>query len=202
MTSIEEIVAVVLGVIAVFLATRQNVWTYPLGIVSVFIYIEIFYEVKLYADMGLQVFFIILQVYGWYEWLYGGENKTVLRVSRVPLRTGIVLALCVLAGTAALGYSLHRLTDASLPYIDSFLAVLSMAGQWLLAKKYIENWSVWIAVNIGSIAMYGYKELYFTMVLYGVYLALAVMGYREWKKEIDSHSVPKLEPSSDLKPFE
>src|SRR3990172_7938117 len=102
MTTIEEIVAVVLGVIAVYFATRQNVWTYPLGIISVFIYIEIFYEVKLYADMGLQVFFIILQMYGWYEWLYGGENKTVLRVSRVPFKTGIILALFVCAGTAVL----------------------------------------------------------------------------------------------------
>ena len=184
MTSIEEVFAVILGVIAVYLSTRQNVWTYPLGIISVFIYIEIFYEVKLYADMGLQVFFIILQVYGWYEWLYGGEHKSVLHVSRTPFKTGIILALFVFAGTAVLGYTLHRTTDASLPYIDSFLAVLSMVAQWLLAKKYIENWNVWVAVNIGSIAMYGYKELYFTMVLYGVYLALAIIGYREWKKEI------------------
>jgi nicotinamide mononucleotide transporter len=184
MTSIEEVIAVILGVIAVYLSTRQNVWTYPLGIISVFIYIEIFYEVKLYADMGLQVFFIILQVYGWYEWLYGGENKTTLHVSRASVKIGIVLSIFVLAGTAVLGYTLQKTTDASLPYIDSFLAVLSMAGQWLLAKKYIENWSVWIVVNVGSIAMYGYKGLYFTMVLYGVYLILAVIGYREWKKEI------------------
>ena len=186
MTSIEEIIAVILGVIAVYLSTKQNVWTYPLGIISVFIYIEIFHEVKLYADMGLQVFFIILQAYGWYEWLYGGENKTVLHVSRTPLRAWVVLSFFVVAGTALLGYTLHRLTDASLPYVDSFLAVLSMAAQWQLAKKYIENWSVWIGVNIGSIAMYGYKGLYFTMVLYGVYLVLAFMGYWEWKKEINS----------------
>jgi nicotinamide mononucleotide transporter len=184
MTSIEEVIAVILGVVAVYLATRQNVWTYPLGIVSVFIYIEIFYEVKLYADMGLQVFFIILQVYGWYEWLYGGENRTALHVSRVSFRSGIIVAVIVCIGTVILGYLLHQLTDASLPYIDSFLAVLSMAGQWLLARKYIENWSVWVAVNVGSIAMYGYKGLYFTMVLYGVYLGLAIVGYKEWKKEL------------------
>lgn len=184
MTSIEEVVAVILGIVAVYLATRQNVWTYPLGIISVFLYIEIFYEVKLYADMGLQVFFIVLQAYGWYEWLYGGENKTALHVSRIPVRSALIVALIVCAGTLAFGYTLHQLTDASLPYIDSFLAVLSMAGQWLLARKYIENWSVWIGVNVGSIAMYGYKELYVTMVLYGVYLVLAMIGYREWKKEL------------------
>lgn len=183
MTTIEEIVAVILGVIAVYLSTRQNVWTYPLGIISVFVYIEIFYEVKLYADMGLQVFFIILQAYGWYEWLYGGEHRTALHVSRIHARTAAITALIVCAGTVLLGYTLHQFTDASLPYVDSFLAVLSMAGQWMLAKKYLENWNVWIAVNAGSIAMYGFKELYFTTALYGVYLILAIMGYREWKKE-------------------
>lgn len=184
MTSGVEIVAVLLGVIAVYLSTRQNVWTYPLGIISVFLYIDIFFTVKLYADMGLQVFFIALQAYGWYEWLYGGENKSALRVSRVPRRVRLLLLLIVAVGTAMLGMTLHQYTDASLPYVDSFLAVLSMAGQWLLARKYIENWPVWIVVNIGSIAMYGYKELYFTMVLYGVYLILAVIGYVAWKKDI------------------
>lgn len=184
MTTIEEIIAVILGVIAVYLSTRQNVWTYPLGIISVFLYIEIFYDVKLYADMGLQVFFIVLQAYGWYEWLYGGENKTALHVSRMPFRAGAICAAIVVAGTFGLGYTLHRLTDASLPYIDSLLAVLSMVAQWMLARKYLENWNIWIAVNIGSILMYGYKELYFTTILYGVYLVLAVIGYREWKKEL------------------
>jgi nicotinamide mononucleotide transporter len=184
-----EPVAVLLGIIAVFYATRQNVWTYPLGIISVFIYIFIFFDVKLYADMGLQVFFIVLQAYGWYEWLYGGEHKTALHVSKISLRMIVLNGLFVAAGTVLLGYSLHRLTDAALPYIDSFLAVLSMSGQWMMARKYIENWSVWIAVNIGSIGMYGIKGLYFTMFLYGVYLVLAIMGYREWKKELTAVSV-------------
>lgn len=183
MTSFEEISAVILGIIAVYFSTKQNVWTYPLGIISVFLYINIFYEVKLYADMGLQVFFIILQLYGWYEWLYGGENKSKLRVSKTPKNIVTYNILFVIFGTAILGYTLHTVTDAALPYIDSFLAVLSMSGQYLLARKYLGNWSVWIAVNIGSIAMYGFKELYFTMLLYGVYLGLAILGLRDWKKD-------------------
>lgn len=182
--SIPEIVAVILGLISVYLVVRQNVWCYPLGIVSVFIYIFIFYEVKLYADMGLQVFFIILQVYGWYEWLYGGEAKSELRVTRASLRAYAGSALFVVLGTALLGSLLHRLTDAALPYVDSFLAVLSMVGQWMMARKYLENWPVWVAVNIGSIGMYGMKGLYFTMFLYAVYLVLAVMGYYEWKRSL------------------
>jgi nicotinamide mononucleotide transporter len=189
MASLEEIVAVVLGVVAVYLSTRQNIWTYPLGIVSVFIYIFIFRDVKLYADMGLQVFFIVLQVYGWYEWLYGGEHKSRLHVPHTPRRVAVVNAVAVAVGTAVLGYFLHAWTDAALPYIDSFLAVLSMSGQFLLARKYFQVWHVWMAVNIGSIAMYAMKGLYFTMVLYGVYFVLAVMGYREWRKELKASSV-------------
>ena len=181
---IAEIIAVILGLISVYLVTRQQVWCYPLGIISVFVYIFIFYEVKLYADMGLQVFFIILQAYGWYEWLYGGKEHTALSVSWGTNRVYRMIVLFVLIGTAILGYTLHELTDASLPYVDSFLAVLSMAAQWLMAKKYIENWILWIIVNIGSIAMYGYKGLYFTMFLFAVYFGLAILGYKEWKKSL------------------
>ncbi|MBW7887705.1 MAG: nicotinamide mononucleotide transporter [Bacteroidetes bacterium] len=183
MMPLEEFTAVVLGVLAVYLSTKQNVWTYPLGIISVFIYIDIFYEVKLYADMGLQVFFIALLIYGWHEWLYGGENKTELHVSKTPKKIIGGNIFFVVSATGILGYSLHQLTDASLPYVDSFLAVLSMSGQYLQARKYLGNWSVWVAVNTGSIAMYEMKGLYFTMALYGVYLALAILGYREWKND-------------------
>lgn len=182
--TIIELIAVVLGLISVWLVTRQNVICYPLGIVSVFIYIFIFYEVKLYADMGLQVFFVILQAYGWYEWLYGGENRTALPVRRASRSAMVFLSLFTAAGSASLGYVLHRYTDAAVPFADSMLTVMSMAGQWLVARKYIENWTVWMVVNIGSIAMYGYKELYFTMVLYAVYFGLAIVGYRAWRKEL------------------
>ncbi len=184
MTLLPEIIAVILGVIAVYFSTKQNVWTYPLGIISVFIYIFIFYEVKLYADMGLQVFFIVLQAYGWYEWLYGGENKTVLHVGKISFQNIFFNIIFVVVGTAILGYTLHQLTDASLPYLDSFLAVLSMSGQWMMARKYLESWYVWILVNIGSIGMYGVKELYFTMALYAVYLGLAVLGYKNWNTDL------------------
>lgn len=182
--TIVEGIAVVLGLVSVWLVTRQNILCYPLGIISVFIYIFIFLEVKLYADMGLQVFFIVLQAYGWYEWLYGGENRTALPVRRATKQTLAVLALITAAGSYGLGYILSRYTDAAVPFVDSLLAVMSMAGQWLVARKYIENWSVWMAVNVGSIAMYGYKELYLTMVLYAVYFGLAIVGYRAWRKEL------------------
>lgn len=181
-----ELIAVVLGLVSVWLVTRQNVLCYPLGIISVFLYIFIFFEVKLYADMGLQVFFIVLQAYGWYEWLYGGVNRTALSVQRASLKIVVILSLCTVTGSSLLGYILSGYTDAAVPYVDSLLAVMSMAGQWLIARKYIENWIVWMIVNIGSIAMFGYKELYFTMALYAVYFVLAIVGYREWSKAISA----------------
>jgi nicotinamide mononucleotide transporter len=179
-----EIIAVIFGLLSVYLVTRQNVWCYPLGIVSVFIYIFVFYEVKLYADMGLQVFFIVLQAYGWYVWLYGGKGHTVLNVSWASRTVYGLTTFFVIVATALLGFVLHKLTDASLPYVDSFLAVLSMAAQWMMARKYIENWILWIVVNIGSIGMYGFKGLYFTMFLFAVYFGLAIFGYVEWKKSL------------------
>ncbi|MFA6455378.1 MAG: nicotinamide riboside transporter PnuC [Bacteroidota bacterium] len=187
--TIAEFSAVVLGLISVYLVTRQNVWCYPLGIISVFVYIFIFFDIKLYADMGLQVFFIVLQAYGWYEWLYGGKGHTALHVTWANRTVYWLSALVTVIATAVLGYSLHRLTDAALPYIDSFLAVLSMVAQWMMAKKYIENWILWTAVNIGSIAMYGMKGLYLTMLLYAVYLGLAIFGYFEWKKSLVHQTV-------------
>ncbi|MDD8017984.1 MAG: nicotinamide riboside transporter PnuC [Bacteroidota bacterium] len=187
--NLAEALAVVLGLISVYLMTRQEVWCYPLGIVSVFIYIFIFLEVKLYADMALQVFFIVLQAYGWYEWLYGGEQKSELKVSRISRRIIIISIVFVVFATAIVGYALHQFTDAALPYVDSFLAVLSMTAQWYIARKYIENWHLWVVVNIGSIAMYTFKELYFTAFLYAVYLGLAIVGYREWKKELSAEYV-------------
>lgn len=183
-----EIIAVVLGLISVYLVTRQNVWCYPLGIISVFIYIFIFYKVKLYADMGLQLFFIVLQAYGWYEWLYGGRDHSALSVSWASRRIYLFSALFTMLSTALLGYTLHQLTDASLPYVDSFLAVLSMAAQWMMAKKYIENWILWMIVNIGSIGMYGVKGLYVTMVLFAVYFGLAILGYAEWKRSLQRYA--------------
>lgn len=183
-----EIGAVILGLISVYLTTRQQVWCYPLGIISVFVYIFIFYEVKLYADMGLQVFFIVLQAYGWYEWLYGGKGHTTLKVSWASRSVYSINIIFILIATAILGWTLHKLTDASLPYIDSFLAVLSMSAQWMMAKKYIENWILWVAVNIGSIAMYSFKGLYFTTFLYAVYFGLAILGFWEWKKTLSTQT--------------
>lgn len=179
-----EIIATLLGIISVWFVVRQNIWCYPLGIISVSIYIYIFFNVKLYADMGLQVAFIILQAYGWWEWLHGGENNTELKVSWAKSFVNTLVGILVLISSYFIGTFLKNNTDAALPYWDATMTSLSLAGQYLMAKKNIENWIYWIVVNIISIGMYIVKDLYVTTILYTVYLVLAIIGFFEWKNKL------------------
>jgi nicotinamide mononucleotide transporter len=179
-----ELFAVISGLVCVWLTVKENIWCWPTGLVSVALYLFVFYEAKLYAEAGLQIVFIILQIYGWYEWLRGGEGHTELVISKSSARLRLALAAIATAGTAALGYTLARYTDASLPYLDSTVTVLSLVAQWMLAKKIIENWLIWIAVDLMSIGIYFYKGLYWSTVLYATFLVLATFGYLEWNRTL------------------
>ncbi|HEY5440628.1 MAG TPA: nicotinamide riboside transporter PnuC [Gemmatimonadaceae bacterium] len=176
-----ELLAALLGAISVYLSVRQNIWSWPTAIVNVVVYAFVFYQAKLYADMGLQVIYAALSVYGWYEWLYGGANRTELHVTRTAPRLGAVLTLIVLAGSAALGVFLRGATDAALPFMDSFLSSTSLVAQWMMTKKKLENWLVWIGVDVLYVGMFVFKHLYITAGLYAVFLALAVRGYIDWR---------------------
>lgn len=179
-----EIVAAVTGAISVWLSVRQNIWSWPLAIVNVLLYAVVFYEAKLYADMGLQIVYAVISIYGWYEWLYGGENRTELKVSRTPRRIVWLLVAIGALGAAALGTLLHRTTDASLPWLDSSLSSTSLVAQWMMTRKLLENWAVWIAVDVVYVGMFVYKSLYVTAVLYAVFLVLAARGWIEWRRSL------------------
>jgi nicotinamide mononucleotide transporter len=183
-----EMLAVITGIISVYLSTRENIWSWPTALVNVALYFVVFYEEKLYADMGLQVVYFALSLYGWYEWLYGGENRTELRVSRTSPALGIRLAMIGIACVAVLGTLLARFTDAALPYIDSATASTSLVAQWMMTRKILENWAVWVAVDVVYIAMFIFKRLYLTAGLYAVFLVLAVMGYVQWKRSLVARS--------------
>ena len=156
---------------------------------NVVLYAIVLYEAKLYADMGLQVVYAALSVYGWYVWLHGGENRTGLHVTRTGPRLGVLLALISVAGSVLLGTLLHRATDASLPFMDSALSSTSLVAQWMMTRKKLENWLVWSAVDVLYVGMFIYKELYVTSALYAVFLALAVRGYGEWRRSMTVASV-------------
>ena len=181
-----ELVAAVVGALSVYLSVRQNIWSWPTAIVNVVLYTLVFYDAKLYADMGLQVIYAALSVYGWYEWLHGGENRTELHVSRTSRRLSVILSSLGLAGAGVLGVVLRGATDAALPFMDSFLSSTSLVAQWMMTKKKLENWLVWIGVDVLYVGMFIFKHLYLTAGLYAVFLVLAVRGYVDWRRSMST----------------
>ena len=183
-----EWIAVAFGIGSVFLSTRQNILSWPTAIMNVVLYIAVFYGAKLYADMGLQVVYAVLNAYGWYAWLYGGADRSQLRVSRTSLQTWAVLVVIAMASAVILGVTMKRYTDAALPYMDASLTATSLVAQWMMTRKKIENWIVWVAVDLVYIPMYIYKHLYLTAGLYAVWMALSAVGYKQWRQTLQSQA--------------
>ncbi|MBF8961612.1 nicotinamide mononucleotide transporter [Pontibacter sp. FD36] len=187
--SLIEVVGVITGIAGVWLAAKQSIWTWPISVVSVTAYVFIFYDARLYADMGLNAFYIITSFYGWYEWLYGGKGHTERKVTNVRQQELWVLIALVVAFTGGLGYFLDNYTDADLSYTDSATTAVSLMAYWLMAKKRLENWLVWLAVDVVYVGVYAYKELYLTAFLYFIFLILATIGYLDWKRDMEKEAV-------------
>jgi nicotinamide mononucleotide transporter len=181
-----EHVAVACGLANIYLTIRQNIWCWPVGVVMVSLYIYIFFGAKLYSDTGLQVFFLVMQFYGWYEWTRGGVEhaRSLSAVRRLSRRGWILTSAGVLAGTAALGGVMRHFTDAALPYPDAFTTMLSVIAQFQLTRKILENWTLWIVADVVYIGVYSIKSLYWTAGLYVVFLILCVLGYKEWRESM------------------
>lgn len=170
----------------VFLATRQNIWSWPVGVVAVSLYLYVFAEAKLYSDAGLQVFFLVMQFYGWYQWTRGGVEhaKSLSPVTRLSRRGWLLTLAGVAAWTLGLGTVMHRHTDAAAPYPDAFTTILSVIAQFLMTRKILENWTLWIVADVVYIGVYTYKALYPTTGLYAIFLALCIKGYLDWKRDV------------------
>jgi nicotinamide mononucleotide transporter len=177
-----EITGVVTGLLCVALAAINNIWNWPIAIVSVGIYIFIFFNTHLYADMGLQVYFMIMNFYGWYYWSRKPDNEEktpVLIVTKVEL---IYSAIAVVIFTFILG-SLLKYTPASFPFLDSFCTACSLVAQVYLARKILENWLIWIFVDIIYVGIYIFKGLELTAIMYGIYVGIALWGYFDWRED-------------------
>lgn len=185
-----ELVAVVVTLIAVYLTARQIIWCWPLALVSVSLYAVIFFQAKLYADMGLQAFYFALALYGWWAWLHGGEDHGELQVTLSSGKMRISLGLIGAFFGVVLGFTLHQLTDASLPFMDSTLTSFSIVAQWMQTRKKLEAWLVWLAVDVFYVGMFLYKGLYPTAGLYALFLYLALLGFVEWKRSMGRTWVP------------
>ena len=175
-----EVVAVFLGIANVGLLMRRSIWNYPFGICMVTLYGFIFFEAKLYSDMLLQGFFFAIQCYGWWYWLQGLPEDGHIKVRVLPARAYAPYTLAAVAGIVGLGTLMARLTDAALPYWDATTTVLSVIAQILLARRRLENWILWIVVDVLAIGIYYVKGLYPTMVLYTIFLGMASGGLLLW----------------------
>jgi len=182
--SLLEAVAVVFGIISVWLSVREHVVSWPTAIVSVSLYFFVFKDARLYADMGLQVFYAAISAYGWYHWLYGGQDRSGLRVSLTPRAVWIGLPVAWIIGTLALGTLLHRTTNAALPYVDSSLTIGSLLAQWMMTRKYVENWGIWVALDVAYVIVFLNRDLKLTAFLYVVYGILAWRGLVEWRRSL------------------
>ena len=201
-----EVFGAITGVIYVFLEIRQTIWLWPIGIITSAVYIWVFFIGKLYADMSLQVYYLVISCLGWYWWAKGtgqraqsselrsqgtrykeaaaGGREGELPVTRITLKTGLVLAAVLSVLFIVMCFILDRLTDSPVPGWDSFITSLSIVATWMLARKIYEHWLLWIVVNSVAVALFLSRGLYPTVILYVVYGIMSFIGLTAWKKTI------------------
>jgi len=187
-TTIIEVIAVVFGLLSVIYARKENILVFPTGIISVIIYVYICQKFGLYADMGINAFYLIMSVYGWYNWTHQKGKAETRAISRTSKKEKIYLSILSVIFFVVIRYILINYTDSTVPNIDSITTSIFLIGMWLMSLKKIENWTLWIIGDAISIPLYAYKGLALTSVQYSVFLVIAVMGYISWKQNIDNNT--------------
>ncbi|MFR9495033.1 MAG: nicotinamide riboside transporter PnuC [Rikenellaceae bacterium] len=195
-----EIVGALIGLLYVILEYRANVWLWPVGVVMPAIYIYIYYQAGIYADMGINVYFLVAAIYGWVVWQRSRNaypkpkedghqevEDATLGIVRTSRKEWFWCSMLFAASFALLAYILVNYTSSSVPYSDSFTTALSIVGMWMLAHKRVEHWVLWIVVDAVSVVIYVEKGLYPTAILYAIYTVIAMAGYVKWLK-LMSHS--------------
>ena len=186
-----ELLGTFFGLLSVILASKANILTWPTGIINEIAFFILFFQVQLYADMFLQIFFFVLTIYGWYFWNKKPNKK---KVSRLQLNTLIKYLLLLILGTLILGALISKIhiylpayfhIPASYPYFDAFTTIASIIGTVLLSRKIIETWLFWIAVDIVSIVLYFKKDIYVMSIEYFIFLVICIIGYLNWKKMLE-----------------
>lgn len=176
-----ELFAAALGVIAVWLTVKQNPWCWPIGLVMVLLYSWIFFEVKLYSDMLLQVVYAVLQLYGWWQWTRAGAQHQGRQVTSLNARQ-ISFGLGIGAiGSLALGAAMAHWTDAAQPWLDAALTAFSLVAQLWMAQKRLQCWALWFVVDVIFVGLFIYKGLYLTAGLYALFTVIALQGWRDWR---------------------
>jgi nicotinamide mononucleotide transporter len=179
-----ELIAVAFGLASVWLAAREHILNWPTAIINVGIFFVLFWQARLYADAVLQLFYLSLSVYGWWAWLRGGTQHRELQVARAGRGVWTLGLPAALAAGAGLGFVLRRYTDSPVPFLDSTLTTVSLLAQWMMTRKLLENWVVWIVLDVVYVPMFISRGLPWTSVQYAVFLALAWMGYTGWRRSL------------------
>ena len=177
-----EMTGALLSAWAVWLTARRRPLCWPIGLLSVLVYVGIFVEAKLYSDALLQVAFAGLIVYGWVRWVKNLDASGRVRVAALSRRHAVMHLLVGVLGALALGFAMHRWTDAALPWLDAALTSFSLVAQWWQDRRHTAAWWLWIIVDVIYVGEYIYKHLLITAVLYAVFIVLAAIGLRAWRR--------------------
>jgi len=180
-TSWPEFVAVVFGLLSVWFSKKVNILVFPTGIVSVLIYVYICYMAGIYADMGINILYFVMSVYGWYRWTHPRKDKQLPKVAFSTRKEHAIAAAITIISFFVLVYVLGNFTDSTVVYLDSFTTSVFITGMWLMAIKKVENWLYWIIGDLVSVPLYFHKGLAFTGVQFTVFLIIAVAGYLAWR---------------------
>jgi len=184
-----EILGVIFSILYLFFSIRQNILLWPMGIASALLYMVVFFQSKFYADMGLNAYYVVISIYGWLLWKRGKEKQdSGLPVSRLGKKNAVILLLITTAAFVGIGILLKEYTDSPIPYWDAFTTAVSFTATWMLARKILENWILWIIVDLVSMGLYLYRGLYPTLLLFGIYTTMAVIGYIKWLRSYQSQS--------------
>ena len=175
----------VTGVLCVYLAARENVWNWPVAIVNAAAYTAVFLRAGLYSDTLLQVVYLTLSAYGWYQWKFGGTNRTELAITRASPRLWLMCVAVGLVSWVILSTVASRLPGTALPRLDAALTSASFIAQWMMTRKIADNWLVWIAADAVYVPMFYTKGLCLTSALYAIFLILAVMGWLHWRRAMN-----------------
>ena len=182
-----EILGTIVGVIYLILEYRASIYLWIAGIIMPAIYIFVYFNAGLYADFGINIYYLLIAVYGWIMWRCGKKDESSgkeieLPITNMPLRLYPLLTLVFIIAWLGIAFILANYTNSDVVWLDSFTTALSIIGMWMLAHKYVEQWIAWIAVDVVSAGLYIYKDLHFTAGLYTFYAIIAIFGYLKWKR--------------------
>jgi nicotinamide mononucleotide transporter len=178
---IVEVLGFVSGALCVWLVARQNVWNWPIGIANNLVFLVMFWRARLFADAGLQVVYIVLAIYGWLFWIRGGAGQTQVGISRAPVAQGVALAAAIPLLTLGLRELLIAVSGSA-PFLDALTTVLSLAAQYMMCRKQLEHWLLWIAADLIYVPLYIARGLPLTGALYAIFLLMCITGWRDWRR--------------------